>query len=467
MAAASKKNVLIIEDDISLSDNLSIFLSKKNFHTLVSHTGQEALNSCFKHPPDLILCDILLPDMSGFSVIQELKLNELTKSIPFIFMSGSGDSIDVQKGLKLGAKEYLTKPIKVNSLLEVIYTSIAKSGEEKQTILVIEDDPDIRDNLSSLFLRNGYQVLVASNGQDGLEKAFNSSPNLVVCDIMLPDLDGYSVLEKLTGSDKTQTIPFIYLTAKSDLNDFRKGMSLGADDYITKPFKAEDLLNSVKKRMNKLLNIKKLYKTSGNFLEGQHEINEDNRVVEQNLKEVLTPRNSGIESLPVDEPGDIKIKNDKIKNEEPAAPQQISGEAAPEPLTRLSAQGYDDKAFEYFLANQTDSLDYQSYCYKNVLVILTHLHVAVQKEAILFYNYLQNAIENKYMQIVIDMTKIDIIDSAYVGVLINCKKSISEKGGKIKLVMIIGKQFSNPMIQQSIEKNFDIYKDLKTAIQSY
>jgi DNA-binding response OmpR family regulator/anti-anti-sigma regulatory factor len=466
MAAASKKKVLIIEDDISLSDNLSLFLTKKNFHTLISHTGQEALKTCLNQALDLILCDIQLPDMSGFSVIQELKTNERTKSIPFIFLSGNGDSTDVQKGLDLGATEYITKPIKVNSLLEVIYTSIAGSSEEKQTILVIEDDLNIRDSLCALFSRSGYKVLTASNGQDGLEKAFSSSPNLVICDIMLPDLDGYSVLEKLTGSEKTQTIPFIYLTAKSELSDFRKGMSLGADDYITKPFKAEDLLNSVKKRINKFLNIKKLNKPSGSFLEEQHEIKDDSQAAEQNLKEVLRSGNPGIESFPADELRNSDKKTGELNNEEPA-PEQNSGEAGQMLSSELPATGYDDIAFENFLANRKDSLDYQSHYYKNVLVILTNLQVAVQKEAILFYNYLLSTIENKYMNIVIDMTKIDIIDSTFVGVLITYKKMISENGGKIKLVMIIKKQFSNSMIQQSIEKNFEIFTDLKTAVKSY
>jgi DNA-binding response OmpR family regulator/anti-anti-sigma regulatory factor len=467
MAEASKKNVRIIEDDISLSGNLSLFLSKKNFNALVSLTGKEALISCFKQPPDLIICDIQLPDMSGFSVIRELKTNKSTKSIPFIFLSGNGDSTEVQKGLNLGAVEYITKPVKINSLLEIIYTSLSESGEEKQTILVIEDDANIRDNLYALFSRNGYNVLTASNGQEGLEKAFSSHPDIVICDIMLPDFDGYSVLEKLAGNDKTQTIPFIYLTAKSDLDDFRKGMSLGPDDYITKPFKAEDLLNSVKKRLNKFSNIKKLSNTPGSRLEGQHKVNDENPVDEKNFKKIFTRRNYDVESSSAHQPENINIIVDVLENKEPVNLQNISGEAASEPSIRLPAPVYDDKNFEYFLENRNESLDYQSYCYGNVFVILVNLHIAVQKEAILFYNFLQNAFENGNLKIVIDMTKIEIIDSTFVGVLISCKRLISENGGKLKLVMIMNKQFSNTMIQQSMEKNFEIYLDLKTAIQSY
>ncbi len=467
---SSNKKVLIIEDDISLCDNLKQFLDKKNFHTLFCHTGKEVLDTCIKQAPDLILCDIQLPDSSGLSVIQELKKNELTKTIPFIFMSAFADAIDVQTGLNLGAKEYLTKPFKLDNLHEVIYNTFTAAEEEKQTILVIEDDPDIRDNLNCLFLRNGYDVMVASNGRDGLEKATFGSPNVIICDIMLPDLNGYSVLEEMSRNDKTQTIPFIYLSAKSELSDIRTGMSIGADDYITKPFNSKDLLNSVQKRISKLSNIKKQYKTSSNLLEGQNEINEINESsqnFEQNLKKVLLHENAEIEKSSADELINIKLSGNEIKNEENYSPTKISREAETKPSSKLSTPGYDDNAFEFFLSNRNDSVDYQSYCYRNIFVIMNNLRVAIQKESILFYQYLQNAIDNGYKNIVIDMSASEIIDSTYIGVLISCKRLIYKKEGKIKLVMKIRNQFSSMMLQQSVENNFELFGDIKAAIQSY
>lgn len=462
MTSLTKKNILIIEDDISLSDNLSMFLSKKNFNILLSHTGKEALHMCLKHPISLIISDINLPDMSGFSVIKVLKINAATKSIPFIFLSAEVDPVVIQTGLKLGAKDYITKPFKVKSLLEVICSSIALSDEEKKTILVIENDPDISDNLHSIFRRSGFNVVIASNGQNGLEKAFSNYPDLIVCNTKLPDLDGYSVLEELTKSDMTRTIPFIFLSANSDSSHHRRGMTLGADDYITIPFNADDILNSVKTRIDKFKNFKKLHKSSGSFFEDQTEIKEIDQVVEENLKEVSAVRNSDVEIFNVDEVENI-IEMEKM--DKPTF-SQIFNELDPNLSNELSTLGYDDNAFEYFLAHRTVSLDYESYCYKSVLVIVANLHMAVQREAILFNNYLQNAIEDGYMKIVLDMSKIDFFDSTYTGVLISCKRRISTKGGKIKLVSKQNQKFSNPMIQQSFENNFEIYRDLKPAIQS-
>ena len=462
MTTLTKKNILIIEDDISLSDNLSMFLSKKNFNILLSQTGKEALHMCLKHPPDLIISDIALPDMSGFSVIKVLKMNAPTRSIPFIFLSAQVDSADIQTGLELGAKDYITKPFKVKSLLEVIYSSIALSDEEKETILVIEDDPDTRDNLHSIFKRNGYNVVIASNGKDGIEKAFSNSLDLIVCDIMLSDLEGYSVLEKLALSDSTRTIPFVFLSTNSDSSHIRKGVSIGVDDYITIPFNADDLLNSVKKKIDELKNFENLSESSGSFFAEQPVIKENDQITEENLRKVSTTRDLDFENSNIFEDKNIL---ELEKKEEPILP-QIFNEDVHNPSGELIPLGYDDEAFEYFLTHRTISLDYESYFYKNVLVIIANLHMAVQREAILFYNYLQNVIETGYMNIVLDMSKVDFFDSTYTGVLISCKRLISMKGGKIKLVTKKNQQFSNPMIQQSFENNFEIYKDLKPAILS-
>lgn len=457
IASRSKNNILIIEDDLSLSDNLEIFLTKKKFNVLISHTGKDALKICLQQPPDLIICDIMLPDMNGYSIIKTIKMNEPTKSVPFIFLSALADGSDVQKGLDLGAQTYLTKPLKVNKLLEIIYSSIDTSNEEKQTILIIEDDTDMRDNLNSIFSKNGYKVVSAQNGQEGLEKALNFKPNLVVCDVMLPDIDGYSVLEELMRSE-TRAVPFIYLSAKSELSDVRRGMSLGADDFITKPFKTDDLLNSVKMRIHKQKIIKRHYKSSNSIPDKSDVIKKVNKA-EEDAK--LITRKKDIENLFSHSCKKIILTG---KQEEDST----SREVVLKPSNNQGAMGYDDSSFEYFLNNRDHSKDYQSYYYKkNVLAILVNLHRAVQNEAMPFNNYLQKSIGNGYKKIVIDMTSIDFMDSTYAGVLISAIIRITPGGGKMKLVMKKSMQFANPIIQQSLENNFEIFRGLKTAIQSF
>ncbi len=121
-----------------------------------------------------------------------------------------------------------------------------------KTILLIEDNDDIRENTAEILELSNYKVIVAENGKAGVEKALEHTPDLIICDIMMPVLDGYGVLHAVHKNERIKNTPFIFLTAKSERNDFRKGMELGADDYITKPFDGTELLNAVDSRLKKL-----------------------------------------------------------------------------------------------------------------------------------------------------------------------------------------------------------------------
>jgi DNA-binding response OmpR family regulator len=118
-------------------------------------------------------------------------------------------------------------------------------------ILLIEDNPDIRENTSEILSLAGYDVSTAENGKIGVDVAQRLKPDLIICDIMMPELDGYGVLHILNKNTETSSIPFIFLTAKTEKTDIRKGMTLGADDYLTKPFDDTDLLNAIETRLRK------------------------------------------------------------------------------------------------------------------------------------------------------------------------------------------------------------------------
>ena len=119
-------------------------------------------------------------------------------------------------------------------------------------ILLIEDNDNIRNNTAEILELSNYKVIVAENGKIGVEKAIKHTPDLIICDIMMPLLDGYGVLHAVHKNDAIKNTPFIFLTAKTERGDFRKGMELGADDFITKPFNGTELLNAVDSRLKKL-----------------------------------------------------------------------------------------------------------------------------------------------------------------------------------------------------------------------
>jgi CheY-like chemotaxis protein/CRP-like cAMP-binding protein len=139
-----------------------------------------------------------------------------------------------------------------------------------KSILVIDDNNDIRENTAEILELAGYKTFVAENGKRGVELAIQERPSLIVCDIMMPELDGYGVLHLIRKNPQTQTIPLIFLTAKSDRGDFRKGMEMGADDYIPKPYEEIELLNAIQMRLKKDAIMENSYEPTaegiGNFI---------------------------------------------------------------------------------------------------------------------------------------------------------------------------------------------------------
>lgn len=133
---------------------------------------------------------------------------------------------------------------------------------DSKVVLVIEDNQDIRESTAEILELADYQVYTAENGKQGVELAQTYLPDIILCDIMMPELDGYGVLYMLNKSNQTASIPFIFLTAKAERADHRKGMAMGADDYLTKPFDDIELLNAIETRLEKR---DKLKQNLGNF----------------------------------------------------------------------------------------------------------------------------------------------------------------------------------------------------------
>lgn len=118
-------------------------------------------------------------------------------------------------------------------------------------VLLIEDDKTVRENTEEILTLSEYTVYTAKDGEEGVAKAKAELPDIIVCDVMMPKMDGYDVLTKLAQDESTLEIPFIFLSAKTDHKDIRRGMDLGADDYLTKPFEEEDLINAIESRIAK------------------------------------------------------------------------------------------------------------------------------------------------------------------------------------------------------------------------
>ena len=150
-------------------------------------------------------------------------------------------------------------------------------------ILFIEDDTVVRENTAELLELSDYHVTTAANGKQGVELAKNLIPDIIICDIMMPEMDGYGVLENLSKNPDTQQIPFIFLSAKTEHKDIRRGMDLGADDYLTKPFEEEDLINAIESRLAKVAILKKINAEKPKTQPEVEKINDLKKSIRRNL----------------------------------------------------------------------------------------------------------------------------------------------------------------------------------------
>lgn len=167
-----------------------------------------------------------------------------------------------------------------------------------KTILLIEDNNEVRENTAEILELANYKVLTAPHGKVGVELAKKEKPDLIICDIMMPELDGYGVLHMLSKNPDTASIPFIFLTAKSEKDDFRKGMNLGADDYLTKPFDDLTLLDAVEMRLRKNEVVKAEFKKNNEgldeFINRARGVEELNKLLTEDRKTILVKRKQAV-----------------------------------------------------------------------------------------------------------------------------------------------------------------------------
>lgn len=154
-------------------------------------------------------------------------------------------------------------------------------------VLVIEDDIKVRDNLIDILELEGFQTIAAENGLIGIVLAKTERPNLIICDVMMPELDGYGVLDQLRQEQATATIPFIFLTAKADRPDLRQGMERGADDYLTKPFTPAELRQTVATRLEKHAVIMRQYQQEHDRAQQYQQKAQEQQVLAETQEEFL------------------------------------------------------------------------------------------------------------------------------------------------------------------------------------
>lgn len=215
-----KNTILVIDDDPTIHDLLERFLNKKGFRVETASSGAEGIRLAKTLQPEAITLDVMMPGIDGWSVLTALKANPQTADIPVIMMTMVDDQ---NLGYALGAAEYLLKPIDSKKLTTIL--DKFKFVSNSDSILVVEDDPGVREMLCRQLKKENWQVIEAENGCEALIKLKNYSPGLILSDLMMPKMDGFELVHRLRQDEQWRSIPVIILTAKSITKEDRQKLN--------------------------------------------------------------------------------------------------------------------------------------------------------------------------------------------------------------------------------------------------
>jgi len=217
--SGKKNTILVIDDDPTIHDLLRRFLGKKGFEVKTAKTGAEGVRLAKTLQPEAITLDVMMPGMDGWSVLTSLKAHPQTADIPVIMMTMVDDQ---NLGYALGATEYLLKPID-GKKLETILDRF-KTTSKSNSIMVVEDDPGIREMLCRQLKAEQWKVIEAENGKEALLKLQSCSPGLILSDLMMPEMDGFELVHRLKQDQRLCSIPVVILTAKTITTQDRQKM---------------------------------------------------------------------------------------------------------------------------------------------------------------------------------------------------------------------------------------------------
>jgi CheY-like chemotaxis protein len=202
--------VLVIDDDATALDLIGRFLTGEGYRVITAPGGEEGLRLAREHHPDLITLDVLMPHMDGWAVLSSLKADPALADIPVILVTMTDDR---NMGYTLGASGFLTKPIDRDQLGAVL-RKYAPSGNVGATALIVDDDPAIREMMRRGVEGAGWKVVEAANGREALERVARAVPDLILLDLMMPEMDGFECVDRLRANEAWRGIPVLIVTAK-------------------------------------------------------------------------------------------------------------------------------------------------------------------------------------------------------------------------------------------------------------
>jgi PAS domain S-box-containing protein len=240
LARPERPLVLVIEDEVAIARLIAKYIEKMGYRAVTAYSAREGFDQAVRLKPDLITLDVLMPDLDGFALIQQLKAHPETAHIPVIFLSIVQDR---QQGLRLGASAFLTKPIDERKFYETVRALLEPRG---QPVLVVDDDRDYAQLLKRLLERQGFSVELAHDGDDALRKILSKRYQLVILDKNLPKRSGLDVLQEMRSSRSLHRVPVIVISGSAHAEEAaHTAQILGAKKFLSKKLAPQSIVEEI------------------------------------------------------------------------------------------------------------------------------------------------------------------------------------------------------------------------------
>ncbi|RJR33739.1 MAG: response regulator [Desulfobacteraceae bacterium] len=243
--------ILVVDDSSIVRRVLSKQLEKIGAEVTDAEDGQQGLNSALSSHFDLIISDIEMPNLDGFSLCEKLKGNASTRRIPIILLSTLDSDRHIDRGFKSGADAYVSKSQARETLPETIERLLQKSRfHRKHQVLVVDDSMSIRHLVSEALEGAGFRVATAKNGKEAMAKIQRRMPDIILSDIEMDEMNGIDLCRKVQSDPALSSIPFVIMSVNSDRAVMRRLMELGAASYLVKPFNLEQVVITVERLLS-------------------------------------------------------------------------------------------------------------------------------------------------------------------------------------------------------------------------
>lgn len=233
--------ILVIDDDQAVRDLVDRSLSRAGFQVLTASDGAEGLRMAIEHAPAAITLDIVMPELDGWAVLSQLKANPKTAEIPVLLLTMLDDR---EKGFTLGAADFVTKPVERDQLVALMKKLC--EGRKSVSVLIVEDDPAVRESLRRAIESQGWIATEAVNGREGLDQLAQANPDLILLDLMMPEMDGFEFMHRLRQDASHGSTPVIVITAKDLTKQDRELLNGAVNKVLTKAeFDLDGLLREI------------------------------------------------------------------------------------------------------------------------------------------------------------------------------------------------------------------------------